>query len=199
MSTRQRSTFEPRTKRWSKADFYRLGDLGFFRDQKAELLEGVIMVASPQIPPHFTVLNRAADRLALVFSTGFHVRRQGPVDLGPHSEPEPDVAVVAGSWEDFAQAHPTIVALILEVSDSTFRSDRRRKGSLYAKAGIQDYWIANLVQWQLEIYRDLQPDATARYGFSYANRTIHALTDEVVALAAPETRILVADLMGRPL
>ena len=84
---------------------------------------------------------------------------------------EADLAVVLGTSLQFISAHPTDAALIVEVSDTTVSYDRRRKGSLYARAGVADYWIINLVRGQLEVYRNPIPDASRPYGHRYASRT----------------------------
>ena len=185
---------EPTSRSWTKAEYYQMDQLGWFRGQRAELVEGEIVVMSPQGPRHFLVVQRVTRILERLFATGFDVRMQGPFDLGAASEPEPDVAVVPGSANDYAQAHPTTAALIVEVSDATLAYDRRRKGSLYARAGIADYWIVNLVDDQLEIMRDPRADATQPCGFGYTKVTILHDGDDAVPLARAQT-IPVADVL----
>lgn len=184
-----------RLRRWSKREYYRLGELGFFDGQRVELLEGHIMVLAPQSPGHVFAVDRACRMLAHWFDNGYHVRLKGPLDLGQTSEPEPDICVVTGNREDYAQAHPTTAVLIVEVSDARVSYDRRRKGSLYARAGIADYWIVNLVDKQLEVYRDPQPDPSQPYGYSYACVTILVPPAVVHPLAAPQVSLAVADLL----
>jgi Uma2 family endonuclease len=118
---------------------------------------------------------------------------QLPLDLGQVTEPEADVSVVAGKREDYSN-HPTSALLAIEVSDSTLHYDRTRKASLYARAGIEDYWIIDLIHRRLEIRRDPKPDPTQRYGYRYALRTIHALTESVSPLAIAPIQVNVADL-----
>jgi len=117
-------------RRWNKAEYYRLNEQGFFLGQRVELLEGRIVVLSPQHAPHFSTVDRVAEVMRRYFSQGYLVRMQGPIDLGQITEPEPDVCVVTGKRGDYDQAHPTTAVLIIEVSDSTVVYDRRRKGSL---------------------------------------------------------------------
>jgi Uma2 family endonuclease len=182
-------------RRWTKEEYYRLGQLGFFRGQRVELIEGELMVQSPQGPLHFHEVDRVFRLLDRVFGAGYWVRAQGPVDLGQPSEPEPDVSVVPGSPADYVQAHPTTAVLIVEVSDSTLSYDRGRKASLYARAGIADYWIVNLVDRQIEVYRDPVPDATQHYGYRYSSQSIVVPPDTVTPLALPAVAILAADLL----
>jgi Uma2 family endonuclease len=186
---------EPRPRLWTKEEYYRMGELGWFNGQKAELLEGEIVVTSPQGPVHYSSLERVARVLSVLLPAQYAVRRQGPLDLGLHTEPEPDVAVVPAQPDDHASAHPQNAVLVVEVSDSTLASDRSRKGSLYARAGIADYWIVNLVDGQLEDYRNPRPNPAQRYGHEYADRTILTRADTVSPLCEPSVVIAVADLV----
>lgn len=185
-----------RFRSWSKPEFHRLGELGFFRGQRVELLEGMIVVQSPQNPEHAFTTDRVTEILWGAFGRGFWVRMQLPLDLGQTSEPEPDVSVVVGNSSQFRSSHPTGAVLIVEVSDSTLSYDRRRKGSLYARAGIADYWIINLVKPQVEIYRAPLPDPTRPYGHRYSSRTNFTPPAFVTPLALPQTALAVADLLG---
>jgi Uma2 family endonuclease len=184
-----------RSRHWSKREYHRLGELGFFRGQRVELIEGRLMVHSPQNPPHSAGVDRVAEVLRGVFTSGYWVRMQLPLDLGQTTEPEPDISVVLGSRDQYAQQHPTSAVLIVEVSDTTVSYDRRRKGSLYARAGIQDYWLVNLVRRRLEVYRVPVPDPTRRYGHRYSSRTDLLPTATVSPLALPHVTLSVADLL----
>jgi Uma2 family endonuclease len=123
------------------------------------------------------------------------VQTQSPIDLGELSDPEPDVAVIAGEVRDYTAAHPTTAALVVEVADTSFTYDRTTKASLYAKAGLAEYWIVNLVERQLEVYRHPVADPAALFGFSYAEVTRLAATALVTPLAAVSTTMAVADLL----
>jgi Uma2 family endonuclease len=81
------------------------------------------------------------------------------------------------------------------VAQSSLGFDRQHKGSLYARAGVQDYWIVNLVDGVLEVYRDAAPDASAPYGWRY--RSIQTLSPPalVTPLALPSSPIPVAPLL----
>jgi Uma2 family endonuclease len=186
---------DPQSRRWTRAEYYQMAELGWFRGQRAELIDGEILVLSPQGPSHSYVTDQASEVIRDSGWTGVWVRMQLPIDLGPYSEPEPDVSVVAGTREDYKTAHPQTALLIIEVSDSTLAYDRGRKASLYALLGIADYWIINLVNDQLEVRRNPVPDASQPFGFAYADVTILTAGAHVVPLAAPTVRIAVADLV----
>jgi Uma2 family endonuclease len=185
---------EPRPRRWTKEEYYRLGELGFFEGQKVELWDGEIVVMSPQKPLHYSVTERVAGMLERHFGAGFHSRMQGPLDVGGDTDPEPDIAVVPDG--DYSAAHPRGALLIVEISDTTLATDRGRKASLYAHGAITDYWIVNLVDRQLEVYRNPQPDPAQLYGHGYAEQAIFQPSATVSPLAAPHVAILVADLLG---
>jgi len=121
---------------------------------------------------------------------------QLPLDLGQTMEPEPDVSVVTGVAEDYRSAHPTNAVLLVEVSDTTLSYDRRRKGSLYAQAGIADYWIVNLVRQRVEVYRAPVPATHAVYGHRYSARVDLTPPATITALALPQVNLPVAVLLG---
>ena len=130
-----------------------MNELGWFTDQRVELLGGeIVEMPSPGNPPCVSTDNMA-ELLRDVFPKDyFWVRMQMPLDLGLDSEPQPGVAVVKGAKATFI-AHPTTALLVVEISDTTLGIDRGRKMSLYARGGIEDYWIVNLVDRCLEVHR----------------------------------------------
>ncbi len=184
------------TRPWTREEYYRLADLGFFLEQRVELIAGEIIQMPPQKNWHALGITLTEDALRTAFGPGYWVRVQMSLDLTPHSVPDPDLAVIAGSPRTHARANnPTTSLLLVEVSDSTLAYDRRTKGSLYACAGIADYWILNLADRQLEVYRHPQPDNKARFGFCYTDEIDLGPTDEVSPLALPQARIKIVDLL----
>ena len=107
----------------------------------------------------------------------------------------PDAAVVPGDPRDYLDGHPSRPVLIVEVAESRLAFDRHHKASLYARAGIADYWIVNLVDRVVEVHRDPVADAAAPYGFHYRSITRLAPPATVTPLAAPTAVIFVADLL----
>jgi len=184
-----------RQRRWSKSEYYRLGELGFFQGQRVELIEGKFMVLSPQNPQHATTVLQVTALLQNVFGTAYHVRPQLPLDLGQTTEPEPDVTVVAGTLQQYRDAHPTSAVLLIEVSDTTATYDRRHNGSLYARAGIADYWIVNLPRRRLEVYRAPIADPTRPFGHRYSSRTDLLPGATVSPLELPPQTVAVSDLL----
>lgn len=146
--------------RWTCDEYHRLTEMGFFDDVRVELLDGEIWRMPAQLTPHATSVRKAALVIRVAFGEGFIVEAQLPTTLNNGSEPEPDVLVVPGTPDDYIDHHPgpNDVRLLVEVSDKTLRKDRTRKAEAYARAGVEDYWIVNLVDRQVEVHRGPSPD-----------------------------------------
>jgi Uma2 family endonuclease len=184
------------TRRFSRAEYDKLINLGVFQPGEAiELLGGHLVVAEPQGAAHYTAIVKTARALQAAFGPAWYVRTQGPIGLDDESEPEPDVAVVPGGVEDYGRAHPSRVALIVEVAETSLAVDRQYKASLYARAGVPDYWILNLVDRVLEIYREPRSDAAAPFGWSYARSGVARPAASVAPLAAAGSSVPVAQLL----
>lgn len=178
--------------RWSRQEYEKMVEIGLFPPQaRLELIEGEILHMASQTSYHATALSKAADALRQLFRDGYHVRSQMPLAISDSSEPEPDIAVVEGVPDDYWAAHPQSAVLIVEVSYSSLQYDRERKLTIYARNHIPEYWIINLNEHRLEIYR--QP-----IGDRYQQVTILQPNDTVTALAQPRQVMAVVDLLPRP-
>jgi len=176
-------------RRWTREEYERLVEEGFFRpDERVELVDGVIYEMSPQSVRHAVAVRLARQLLGRIFSDGFDILVQMPMALGDDGEPEPDVAVVPGDPRDHLTSHPQAAILVLEVAETSLQHDRERKASLYVRAGIPDYWILMLSSRQLEVLRDPVNGA-------YRSRALLKATDQVAPLGRLEAVIPVADLL----
>lgn len=176
---------------WTCDEYHRMIKAGFFDDKRVELLDGEILRMPAQLTPHATAIRRTFHALRAAFGADFDIAMQLPITLSNRSEPEPDITVARGSAEDFADHHPTPseVALLVEVSDSTLSRDRGRKARAYARAGVTDYWIVNLVDRRLEVHRDPQLDG------QYQDVQAYGPEEIVSPLALPDAEIPVAGLL----
>lgn len=183
--------------RWTVDEFHRMGDMGWFEGRRVELIEGEIIEMSPMGSHHVTSVHKAARALERAFGAGFYTRVQSPLIVHSRTDPEPDIAVVRGDIEDYAESHPTPAetVLVVEISDTTLERDRNYKASLYASAGIAEYWIVDVAARRLEVRR--QPIAAADQPFlaSYSQTQTFTVAQEVSPLAAPHATIRAADLL----
>jgi Uma2 family endonuclease len=185
-----------RTRGWTRAEYERLIEIGILgEDEPVELLAGQLVVREPQGSPHATAVRLVDEALRRAFGRGWDVRCGLPVALDAESEPEPDVCVVVGSPRDHRDAHPARPVLIVEVALSSLDVDRRLKASLYARAGIADYWVLDLPGQCLEVHREPVPDPEATRGWRYARVLLLDRSHTVSPLAAPEAGIPVSDLL----
>ena len=182
-------------RRWKRAEYDRLVELGVFEGEPLELIGGQLVVAEPQYPYHASAIGAVEYAVRAALPSGWIVRTQAPISLDDESEPEPDAVVVPGHPTDYRHEHPARPVLTIEVADSSVRFDREHKGSLYARAGLEEYWIVNLVDRVLEVYRDPAPDAAAVYGWRYREVAILVPPALVAPSAFPAIRIAVSDLL----
>jgi hypothetical protein len=183
-------------RQWTRSEYGRLIEIGVFDiGERVELLGGELLVAEPQSSPHYTAIGLVEDALNVAFGPGWLVRTQGPIALDDRSEPEPDVAAVQGAVRDYGRQHPVRAALIVEVAEVSLALDRAHKGSLYARAGLDDYWVLNLVDRVLEVYRQPVADALAPFGWRYASRETLGADAHITPLAAPTARVSIGDLL----
>jgi Uma2 family endonuclease len=177
-------------RRISVEEYHKMIEAGIFdEDERLELLEGVIVPMSPQSPDHADLVQWLTNRLVRLIGDGYDVRPQLPLVASPTSEPEPDLAVVpAGRTRE---RHPTGALLVIEVARESLRKDRLLKASLYARAGIPEYWIVNPAEDRVEVYRDPDPAAGR-----YATVTSVGRDGVVAAEKLPQVRIRVGELLG---
>lgn len=182
----------PNRYRWTVEACYRLRELGFL-EGRFELLDGEVISKMGQKPSHAMTLTRLVRVLAVLFGLEY-LRIQTPIALlapdNVYTEPESDLAVTRETEEAYADRHPGLgeLLLLIEISDTTLRTDLLVKARLYARAGIAEYWTLDLNARQLHIHRE-------PVNGEYAAVTVHAETETVAATARPDAPIAVADLL----
>jgi Uma2 family endonuclease len=143
--------------RFTVKEYHRLGELGILHeDDRTELLEGKIIDMTPIGSKHASVVNRLNNMLIEKLRGMVIVSIQNPIDLNEYSEPEPDIAILKPRKDFYSQNHPRPedILFIIEVSDTSLDYDRSVKIPLYAKAGIQEVWLVDVIENVLEIYYD---------------------------------------------
>ena len=184
----------PMTGRFTTERYLALAEAGVLGpDDRVELLEGVVVSMAPHNVRHANGVRWASEALYRAVADRAVVQVQLTFVAGRRSAPEPDVAVLPGRKEDYLAAHPTSALLVVEVADSSLGQDRITKSWIYAKAGVPEYWLVNLRDDCVEVFRDPEPRAR-RY------RTVAvARHGERLALAAlADVSVAVDDLLPPP-
>ena len=161
----------------------------FSVEERVELLEGVIVNASPEGKRHVVAIELARKVLTSRLGERAGLRIQHPLQVADDSEPEPDIAVVRDSDpRAYLQHHPSNALLVIEVSLHSLQKDTEVKARMYARAGIQDYWVENLVDDTLEVFRD------PREGEFRSHQT-YRRGQSVSPIAFPDVEIEVDELL----
>jgi len=123
-------------------------------DDRVELIDGYLVRKMAKNPPHSWSTRELLDFLAQMLPPGWMWRQEQPVRIPDYDEPEPDIAIVRGTNDDYKHRipEPSDVALLVEVSESTYDRDWGEKWTAYAKGGIPVYWILNLAKGRVEVY-----------------------------------------------
>ena len=169
-------------KKFTIAEYHQLVDLGFFTENdRIELIRGEIINMAPKRTPHSVCNSLLLSQLFRSLHNKANVRGQEPIILSSYSEPEPDVVIAKLKSDNYLSAHPVAedIILVIEIADSTLKYDREVKISLYAEAGINNYWIFNLVDKCLEVYT--KPFSHQNGKFDYHTKNI-ILADEKIAV-----------------
>lgn len=179
------------------ADYAKMIDTGVLGSgERVELIEGTIVAMAAHNPRHSLRIASLTTLFTVTFYKTHYIRVQLPLTLGATSEPEPDFAIVPIGSSQTPARHPTGADLVLEVSDSSFRFDRHEKSSLYAKAGITDYWILNLRRGKLEVRRSPEANSQGAYGWDYGNVQILTGRHTIAPLFRPDCIFTVEQLLS---
>ncbi|MDB4989702.1 MAG: hypothetical protein JWN04_4880 [Myxococcaceae bacterium] len=130
-------------------------------DEPLELIEGELIEVTPQGPPHANVIRQLGTRLTRLY-TGLSVSQGAPIDAGPNSLPEPDIAVIDAPADELMRRHPRgdETVLAIEVAFSSHAFDRLKAG-IYARAMVPVYWLVDIPARRIEVHEE--PRADGRY------------------------------------
>src|SRR2546426_3707655 len=139
-----------RISRLSVEEYHRLDEFNK-NGRRTELIRGIVIEKTSKSPLHCTIASLLYKLLSAQVPKGYSVWKEEPLTLSD-SEPEPDISVTRGRESDFTAAHPTTAELVVEVAASSAALDRENT-SLYAEAGVKEYWIVLGPERQVEVYR----------------------------------------------
>lgn len=181
--------------RWTRDEYYKLAEDGYFAGKRVMLIDGEVLTMAPHNEPHAWGIVNTLTALQTALGAQYTYRPQLPLNLGQTSEPEPDIAALAGPPRSQPRQHPEGALLVVEVADSSLAFDTGDKASLYAAGGITDYWVVDLVHDRLVVFREPRPDPAARFGHAYTTVHYRGRGDSVAPLAVPAAQVAVADLL----
>lgn len=168
-------------------DFYhQLAELGMVK-KRTELIRGVIVNKMSKSPLHSSLLRRLARLLAAVLPPSHLLLQDDPLTLAD-SEPEPDVSIVRGAEDDFVAKHPTTADLVVEVAVTSLADDRSL-ATIYAEAGVGEYWIVLGREKCIEVYRN--PDSGV-----YRTKEVAAAGETLVCQTVPGVSIDLDELFA---
>ncbi|MFK0731139.1 MAG: Uma2 family endonuclease [Gloeotrichia echinulata HAB0833] len=176
---------------WTVDEYHRMAEAGIFGgDERVELLAGKIIWMSAKGTAHRSAVARTDRLLQNSLRNLALICVQDPVKLNERSEPEPDIAVVKVDPLDYADHHPTPgeIYLIIEVADSSLKVDCETKAQAYSQAGIRDYWVLDVVNRQLHIFREPTEDG-------YQNEMILGENGTISPLQFPDLQIAIFDML----
>lgn len=190
---KSRAVDQPQRRRFTRAEYHQMADLGMFEGQRVELIDGEVIYMAAQRDLHAFALRLIDHALRSALGAEYVYYVQMPMVIGD-SEPEPDFAVARSELRK-ASRHPRTAALVIEVTDTSLEYDRTDKASLYASAGIEDYWVINLVEMVVEVHRKPTRDRAASFKHSYASTTVFRKGQTISPLTSPKAKVLVKDLL----
>jgi Uma2 family endonuclease len=178
--------------RFTADQYHQMAEAGILRDDdRVELIEGEIVEMTPIGPRHGAVVDRLTHVLVRGCGDRAIVRVQGSIRLGLHSEPQPDVVLLRPRPDSYQKAlpGPESVLLAIEVAETSLPYDRGIKLRLYARAGVPEVWLVDLVRNQVEVHREPTPEG-------YSREEIVSGGDRLVPMALPDVSLSPADLLG---
>lgn len=167
-----------------------MADAGVFSEkERVELLDGIISDMSPEGKRHVVAVELARDVLSSRLGKRAGMRIQHPLKIASDSVPEPDVAIVEDADpRAYLAEHPTTALLVTEVSHHSLRRDLDFKAPRYARAGVLEYWVENLVDDEIEVFREPQRDG-------YRSRRTYRRGERIALLSFPDVELAVDELL----
>jgi Uma2 family endonuclease len=179
-------------RRFTADEYHRMAEAGVLREHdRVELIEGEIVEMTPIDPRHGAVVDRLNHTLTRACGDRAIVRVQGSIRLGLRSEPQPDVVLLRprSDFYETAVPGPESVLLLIEVAETSLPYDREIKLRLYARAGVPEVWLVDLVRNEVEIHREPTPEG-------YRRGETLGPGDRLAPMALPEVSLSPAQFLG---
>jgi Uma2 family endonuclease len=183
---------QPTRRKFTVDEYYRMGEKGILHpEERVELIKGAIFGMPPIGAPHASHVGRISHVFARAFLTLGHIWVQNPLRLSNLSEPVPDIMLLRPRPDFYGERHPTPedVYLLVEVSDTSLRYDQRTKVPLYARHGVPEVWIVDVIHEVIHIYREPTPNG-------YQVTETHRRGDRIALAALPEHEFAVEEILG---
>ncbi|MEM9539536.1 MAG: Uma2 family endonuclease [Cyanobacteria bacterium P01_E01_bin.42] len=146
--------------KWSLVEYHQMIAAGILQNRRVELLAGEIVEMSPESPLHYNTAKRGTRYLEELLGDRAEIRFNGSISLS-NSEPEPDIAIVAPPESRYNDRHPGVADIfwLVEVAQTSLKKDTEIKPIIYASEGILEYWLLNLPERKLIVFRDPQQNS----------------------------------------
>ncbi len=180
-------------RRFTVDEYHRMAETGIFTpDERVELIRGVVRRMSPKNYAHVVAATKLHQRLVKSLAGRASVFKEDPLKLVRlDSEPEPDIlAISSPDIEDYGKESYGPV-LVIEVAASSLRYDLSAKAPLYAEANVPEYWVLNLVDRELVVFRSPHEGV-------YRERATYRSGDRVAPEAWQDVVIEVSELFPTP-
>ena len=179
------------TAKWTTEEYHRMIAAGVLRDRKVELLKGEIVEMPPEGEPHAYCSDEAGEYLAKLLGERAKIRHAKPITLPNNSEPEPDLAVVKRLGREYREHHPypENIFWLIEYANTSLEKDLDIKNKIYAEAGIPEYWVVNLKELHLVVFREpLDGDYATKFTLS---------TGTIQPLAFPDISVAIKNILNK--
>lgn len=183
--THELVSYASRFRRLTAGEYMRMVETGIFSEhERLELLDGVLCEVGAQGGPDARVIQVLSRLMFRRFAEYHELRVQLPLQLGEHSVPEPDLAVVTREEGARRDSYPRHALLVVEVARGCLREERETKGSLYARYGVPEFWLVDVERRRVEVYRQPEPE-----GGTWAEHVTLGGSEVLVCQSVPELRI----------
>jgi Uma2 family endonuclease len=171
-----------------------VGDGILTDDDRIELIDGILVKKMSRNRPHVQAVNKLFWLLSRLMPAGFHVRKEDPVVASDLSKPEPDLMVVRGEVGDYdaRDVASVDVSVVVEIAESSLAADRTTMGRIYGAGSIPIYWIVNLIDRRIEVFREPSLQGYADWQIFGAGDTLPVVID-----GAEVGRIAVGDILPK--